>query len=444
MKVLVLGDDGRAHTLVWKLFDSPLVDELVCVPGNGGSGQLAPSTEISEDVAGVARWAFDEGVDLIVPASSQALQQGLVDEVVSFHIGVCGPSQRSAVLERSRCQAKEFMLRHSLPTPPGRAFTDLGTAEKFLASHPLPVMIKADHPDGGEGVYRDRYAALAGLRDLFAARPMEVQRGGVVIESYLEGPRVVLSAFTDGRTALPMPPVRLYDRLSAAGGPQAHGLGAHTAASRYAQMLTDYMHQRLLQPIVAGLARDGLPYWGILGIDCIITGDGPRLTAIRCSFREGEAQVVLPRLEDDLVPLIQAMIARRLHELPPPRWRPVASQGLGRYVRGYPHHFPTGGPIQGFERLDDGVLTFQSATESSGGLRYLPRSLSGGLPRGPALPGAGLSAAGLPRVSGGLVLTLVTQAATLAGARGLALLNAERIMFDGRSYREDVGAKEFA
>lgn len=440
MRVLVLGHDGRAHTLIWKLFNSPLITELLCAPGNGGSGQLAPSAEIGVDAEAIARWAFDEGIDLIIPADSSALHQGLVDEVVSLHIGVCGPSQRSALLERSRCHTKAFLLRHGLPSAPGRPFDDLATAEKFLASHPLPVIIKADHPDGGEAVYHERYAALAGLRDLFAARPMDAQRGGVVIESFLEGPRVVFSAFTDGTTALPLPPVRLYDHITAGGGPQARGIGAHTANTRYAQMLGDYLHQKLIAPIVAGLAHDGMPYWGLLGIDTIITRDGPRLTAIRTSFREGEAQVVLPRLEDDLLLIAQAMIARRLHEIPPLRLTPTASVGIGLYARGYPHHYPTGGPIQGVELLDEGVLLFHSATDSTGGLRHIPRSLSGGM----SLGRGGTLGSALPRVSGGLVATIVCQGATLAGARGRALVNAERITFDGRSYREDIGAKEFA
>ncbi len=163
MKVLVLGGDGRAHTLIWKLFNSSQVSDLICAPGNGGTGQLAPSADLDAiDIAAVARWAFDEGVDVIVPIDNHSLQAGLVDEVISFHIGVCGPPQRAAALAGSRCRAKAFMLRHNLPTAPGRAFDNRTTAEKYLATQPLPVIIKADHPSGGEAVYHDRYAALEG------------------------------------------------------------------------------------------------------------------------------------------------------------------------------------------------------------------------------------------------------------------------------------------
>jgi phosphoribosylamine--glycine ligase len=452
MKILLLGDDGRAHALAWKLFNSPLVDELICAPGNGGTAPLVPAAALElADVPAIARWAFDEGVDMIVPAASRALHAGLVDEVVALHIGVCGPSQRSAALERSRCQAKEFMLRANLPTAPGRAFTDLATAEKYLATQPLPVMIKADHPEAGEASFDDRYAALEGLRELFNARTLEGGNAGVVIERYLSGARVVFSAFTDGRTAVPLLPVRLYDRVEQGdSGAHARGVGAHTSNSTFARRLAEHLHQKFILPIVAGLAREGLPYWGILGIDCIITERGPWLVGLRSSMREGEAQVVLPRLEDDLLPWIQAMIAQRLHELPAPAWSPVASVGIGLMARGYPHHFPTGGVIRGVEDLDEGVLAFHSATENPAGLRYVSRvsaapSLGRSSARVPSVPIFGTSSAGVgaTHTTGGLVMTVVAQSATLAGSRGRALISAERVMFEGRTFRSDIAAKEF-
>lgn len=443
MKVLVLGDDGRAHALVWKLFNSPLVTELICANGNGGTGQLVPSASLdSTDAESVARWAFDETIDIIVPADSRLLEAGLVDEVIAFQIGVCGPSQRSTVLERSRCAGKEFMLKHGLPTAPGRAFTNLGTAEKYLATLPMPVMIKADHRAVGESAYDDRYTALEGLRELFTARPPNGSNDGVVIEGYLEGARVVMSAFTDGRSAVPLLPTRLYDQIEEGdSGPRARGMGAHTGTSYFARRLTDYLHEKMIVPSVAGLAQDGLPYWGILGIDCIITKDGPRLTALRCGMHEGEAQVVLPRLEDDLLPWLQAMIVGRLHEQPAPRWAATPSVGIGLVARGYPHHFSISCPIQGITDLDEGVLAFHSATENPAGLRYTPqRSRSPGLL---GLLGMSTPSGTTLRTTGGHVLTIVALGATVAGARARALVNAERVAFEGRTFRGDIGAKEF-
>src|SRR5262249_54826236 len=159
-------------------FNSPRIDELICAPGNGGSGPLVPSIDLDPaDAATAAHWAFDEGIDLVVPADSRPLRAGLVDEVTALHGGVCGPPQRSTAFEHSRCLAKEFMLRYNLPTAPGRAFTSLATAEKFLATQPLPLMIKADHPGAGEAIYHDRYTALEGLRELFAQPTLERANG---------------------------------------------------------------------------------------------------------------------------------------------------------------------------------------------------------------------------------------------------------------------------
>lgn len=442
MKVLVLGSDGRAHALVWKLFADSSAEVLVA-PGNGGAVQLAPQVDLdTTDMVEVARWAFGEKVDLIVPAGSEPLWAGLVDEVVSMHIGVSGASQRSTRLEWSRCYAKELLLRAKVPTARGRTFDSLSTAEKYLAAHPLPVVLKADHPAGGGGVYHDRYAALEALRLIFAEQPVDGGGQGVVIEEFLPGMRICFSAFTDGTTAIPLLPVRIYDRLSdAPDAPPAPNVGAITGNSSYAQRLGAYLHSHLMQPIVAAISREGLPYWGILGIDCIVTEQGPRITALRCSLRDMEAQVVLPRLLDDLLPLFQAAIARRLDQIPPLRWRDEASVGIAVVAQGYPHHYPLGALIEGLNDIDEGVLVFHDQTHNPGGLRYAPVTQGGGLF---GLGRAGMlgGAAGIS-VSGGHVLTVVALGATLNGARGRALLNAERISFSGRTFREDIGLHEF-
>ncbi|MCU0491425.1 MAG: phosphoribosylamine--glycine ligase, partial [Chloroflexaceae bacterium] len=364
---------------------------------------------------------------------------GLVDEVVSMHVGVCGPSQRSTRLEQSRCFAKEFLLRHGLPTAPGRTFTDLATAEKYLAAQPLPVVIKADQLEGGDGIFDDRYAALEALRQFF------IGSEGVVIEAFLPGVRVAFSALTDGTTSLPLLPLRLYDRLDASeGSVRAPGMGAHTSVSTYATKLTEYMQTRLMQPLVAALAQDGLPYWGFLGMDCIITERGPFITALRCSLHDMEAQVVLPRLRDDLVPLVQAAIARRLDRVQPIDWLNEATVGLTLVAQGYPHHAAYGGPITGLGDLDEGVLVFHHQTTNPAGLRYTPA-----VKRGPGLlqtlvmgSGVGHGTGGIS-TTGGHVLTVVARGASLAETRSRALANANRIHFNGRTFREDVGVKEF-
>jgi phosphoribosylamine---glycine ligase len=447
MNVLVLGNDGRAHAIAWKLLNSSRVQSVVCAPGNGGTAPLALHVDLDlESPIGVARWCFDEQFDIVIPAGTTALRAGLADEALSLQIGICGPAQRTVELERSRCRIKEFLLRYQIPTAPGRAFSDLATAEKFLAAQPLPVIIKADSPSGGEQIYQDRYAALAGLRSLFAAPSLEAGQG-VVIEAFLPGARVVLSAFCDGKTAVPLLPTRLYDRVGdGETGALAPGVGAHTGASNFARQLSDYMHRRLLARVVEGLAAEGLPCWGIIGVDCIVTADGPRVTGLHFAFREGEAEVVLPRLQDDLAPWLQAMLAQRLHELPPPQWSPTPSVGMGIFAAGYPISFPYGGAIRGLDELDEGVLAFHHATANPAVMMmYTPKRSQADLNQtiGRLFGMGGLGVGSGLHSTGGLVMTVVAQGATLAGARGRALINAERIQFEGRSFRSDVAVKEF-
>lgn len=433
MKILVLGNDGRAHTLVWKLFASPTADVLVA-PGNGGACQIAPQVDLDPlQPAHVAQWAFNEQIDIIVPAGSEPLWAGLVDEVVSMHIGVCGASQRSTRIEWSRCYAKELLLRYQLPTPNGRCFASLPMAEKYLAAQQLPVVLRGDHPATGEGVYFDRYTALEALRSFFVTRPVEGSSHGVVIEEYVAGPLVSFSAITDGSHLVSLLPARIYDGMGPQpDSPPAPGMGAITGNSTYAQRLTSYLERHIMQPLIAAIAREQLPYWGIIGVDCIIGDHGPRIVGLRCSLRDMEAQAVLPRLIDDLVPYYEAAIARSLQRLPPLRWRDEASVALALVTQGYPHHYPINAAVEGIGDVDEGVLVFHDQTESPFILRYDPS-------RREHLLGSQI---GSLYLTGGHVVTVVALGATLAGARGRALINAERIRFPGRMYRDDVGAGE--
>jgi phosphoribosylamine--glycine ligase len=189
------------------------------------------------------------------------------------------------------------------------------------------------------------------------------------------------------------------------------------------------------------MQRENLPYWGVLGIDCVVTDQGPLITGLRCNMRDMEAQVVLPRLEEDLLALIRATISRRLDQLPPMRWRDEASVGIALVSHGYPNHFPVGSPII-FSDIEPGVLAFHDQTANPLGMQYRPAGHRGP----PALSKLimGMEQPGSQIVTtGGHVLTVVALGATLQGARGRALINAERISFSGRSYRDDIGQREF-
>ncbi len=449
MKLLLLGDDARAHTLVARLIESARAPEVVCAPGNGGTAPLAATLALDvTDPVLIARVCFEEFFDLVIPADSRPLRHGLADEALGLQVGVCGAAQRTTTIEYSRCALRAFVERHEIAAPAGRAFADLDTAERYLAGQRLPVVIKPDSPDSGEERFDDRYSAIEALRNIFAAQKLD-GGAGVVIEEPIDGPVVALTAFADGIITVPMLATRRYDRVADGDtGAYAVGVGAHTGSSALARELTRYLHTQFIQPIAAALAADDLPCWGMLGVDCVITATGPRLTAIRFSLSPAEAETVLIRLEDDLLLWLEATHSRRLSLLPPPRWSETPSVTIGLMARGYPGFFPYGGPVSGLTELDEGVRVTHNATiHPAATFSYTTRA-----PQGSALAamigglmgmGTGGGANGPLRTTGGLPLRLTVQAGTLAGARGRALLNAERIQFEGRTFRSDIGMKEF-
>ncbi|HEY1013859.1 MAG TPA: phosphoribosylglycinamide synthetase C domain-containing protein [Herpetosiphonaceae bacterium] len=459
MKALILGANGPAHALVWKLFNSDRLDHIVSSPGNGGAGILAPIVAAKETVAATVQWAYEESFRLIVPATPEPLQEGLVEEATSMRIAAWGPPKQSALLTKSRLWAKEFLNRYQLPTAPGKAFGDFATAERYLASQSLPVLLWGDYPSEFDGAYMDRAAVMKALAGIFALPPRPDHFRGVVIEAPVVGPSVSCSCITDGATALPLLPVRIYERLEDGDrGWAAPGMGGHTSPSPLLAKIGDYIQRQILQPLLAALQRENLPWWGVLGVDCVIASDGPKVTQIRCTLGDPEAQVLLPRLEDDLFSLIVATNNRNLQSLPPLRWKPGASVGVGLVAQGYPHNFPTGLALNGVSDLEAGVLAFQSETTNPFSMNYVPDShelLGGGYGGGyggSLITGFAdsLSSAMLVRESGPTRLTthggkpvlVVAQGQTLAEARQRAYANLERLTLRPSFHRTDIGAQD--
>ncbi|GIV95403.1 MAG: phosphoribosylamine--glycine ligase [Herpetosiphonaceae bacterium] len=457
MKILVLGDRGKAHAIVWKLFNSSHPIEMVCAPGNGGTAQLVPSAVPPiRSTAEICHWALAEGFSLIIPAEPIYLQVGLADEAAAFRLPVFGAPQRAAQLEQSRLWAKDFLLRHGIPTPDGRPFSDLRTAEKYLAGHQPPVVLRGDLPLEPEGIYGDRYSAMRALEQMFAAPLPPGHLRGAIVEAYTPGPRVAFSAISDGEHVLPLLPVRLYDRLGAGEqGRHAPAMGAHISNSQLVPALARQLFQRLIQPLVEAMHREGVRIRGLLGIDCILAADGPLVTDIRCSWSALEAQVLLPRLAGDLLPIIEAALSGRLAALPPLRWNPQASVALGLVMEGYPDQGGDGIVVSGLADIDPGTLVFHSQTTTPYGLRYIPSATTANKPdiietiassltealggRSPAAPGDILSSIS---TTGREVLAIVALGATLPEARARAYANASRIHFQGRTFRPDIAERE--
>lgn len=442
MKILVLGNDSRAHAFIWKLFKTPSDVAILCAPGNGGTTALVPPIALdSANVAAVARWSFEANVDIILPTTSGPLCAGLADELADLNVEVLGPPKRTVMLGQSYCRVKEFLIRNDLPTAKGRVLSTLTMAERYLAAQSLPVLIKTDLPEKKEVICPDRYSALTLLREFFNA-PLPIE---VVIEQYTPGVQVSLAALTDGRTVLPLLATRFYEHLNEGDqGPLVPGMGAQTGIKTYAQKLTVYLHQKLIIPTLQAFQVERLPYLGFLGLDCNITAQGPQIMGLRSHLRNLEAEVVLPRLETDLFTLLQATVSRQLDQVGPLQWLDKATIGLALVMQGYPYHFPLGQAIGGLDKVEEGLLVFHNETHNPLGMRYNPVTRRGTSPLFSGLFGGGSAESTAVTNTGGYVLTLVALGETLQEAREKALSNAERITFPGRTYRKDIGLHEFS
>ncbi len=453
MKVLVLGESGATHALVWKLFNSNHVDKLVSMPGNGGAGVLAPIAPALDSIDAQVRWAYEQSVKLIVPSSGMPLAQGLTDDATPLKVAVWGPPRQSAFFAISRLWTKEFLNRHSLPTSAGRAFIDFQTAERYLAAQTLPVNLWNDYPSEYDGAYSDRSAAMTALKEIFALPPRDGNLRGVVIEAPQVGPTISLSCLTDGTVLRPLLPVRIYDRLEDGdGGWAAPGMGAYTSDGGMLARVGDYIYKQALEPLFAAIKQEQLPWWGILGVDCTITAQGPRITNIRSTLGDPETQVLMPRLENDLMQLIAACHNGNLDQLPPLRWKQRASVGVTLVAQGYPHSHRTGLDISGLGELESGVLGFQHKTENPVSMDYVPddpnaeftmtssvnATLGDIFSSQPDLHG------GPARIisHGGRIVTIVALGDSLDAARTRAYANLQRISVPQSYHRTDIASRE--
>lgn len=452
MKILVLGASGAAHALVWKLFNSGRIESIAAMPGNGGTGLLAPNVPARESIKATVEWANQENFRIIIPADGSFLNAGLVEEAAQWKIAVWGAPKRSVLLEQSVLWAKEFLNRYKIPTATGRAFGDLVTAERYLASQTLPVMLSGDEPSEFDGGYSDRAEAMTALEGIFSLPLPEGRFRGVVIETPALGPTVAYSCLTDGQTLLPLQAVRTYDRLeNGDAGWAAVGMGAHSGASPLLDKIGEFIHVQIMQPLLAALQREKLAWWGVLGVDCAITAEGPKVLRIRSTLSDSEAHVLLPRLTDDLLGLIAACNNRSLHTLPSLRWQQQSAVGVTIVASGYPHSFPTGIGVRGMGDLDAGMLAFHNETINPNSMEYVSsefqmpekRRFMSGL--GTAFSEAMLVRPTGPNIltsQGGRILTLVGQANSREQAREQAYANVAKLTIPSSYYRTDIGASE--
>ena len=371
MKILVIGQGGREHTLVWKLAQSQLVKKIYCMPGNAGIAQIAESIPMPNRFADLADWAESENIDLTVVGPEVPLAEGIVDVFSERGLKAFGPDKRAAHLEASKDFAKQLMVKNDIPTAAHRTFTDIEEAMAYIEDHNAPVFVKADGLAAGKGVIPGRTfkQAVQAVTTILVDRAFGEAGDSVVIEEELIGEEASFTVLTDGTYCLPF--VSSQDhKMSHDGdtGKNTGGMGAYSPAPVITPELHDYVMKRIVYPTVNGMADIGRPFKGVLYVGLMITDDGPKVVEFNCRFGDPEAQVLLPRLKTDLVPMLMACIDGTLAQHTDVQWYDEAAACVIMASGGYPDPYQTGKVITGLEDAAaiEGVNVFHAGTKQDG------------------------------------------------------------------------------
>ncbi len=420
VKILVIGGGGREHALVWRLRQSTSVEKIWCAPGNGGIAADAECVPVNpNDVDGLVALARQLGPDLTVVGPEDPLTAGIRDKFELHGMRLVGPSQADARLEASKSFSKKFMERYGIPTATlYGVFDSSREAIAALDAVDWPVVVKADGLCGGKGVLvaETREEAQHFIHRLMDLHELGAGGSRVLLEKALRGQELSFIVLTDGRAFLKMALTRDHKRVSDHDqGPNTGGMGAYTADEMIPTELESLIVDRIVEPTIAGLSREGLPYTGFLYFGLMLTADGPMVLEYNCRLGDPETQPIVMRMDFDLAAALEAAAERKLAVFKP-SWKPGASVCVVMTSKGYPGLSETGMRIEG---LQD-VKAMQDVAVFHAGTRNEHDAVV---------------------TSSGRVLGVTSMAASLEQAIRTAYQAVEKIHFAGAHYRTDIGAK---
>jgi len=413
ISVLVVGSGAREHALAWKIAQSPRVERLYVAPGNPGTAQLATNIALAAtDIPGLCRFCAERRISLVVIGPEAPLALGLADALRRQGRRVVGPDAAAARIESSKSFAKDLMSRAGVPTAQYAVFDELAAALDYVDTAVYPLVVKADGLAAGKGVAicHAPTEARDALQMMMVDGIFGESGSRVVIEEMLCGSEVSLMALVDGEQAVPLPLAQDHKRLGDGDtGPNTGGMGAYAPVSFVGDAERDALVRLTIQPVVRALAQSGTPYRGVLFAGLMLTSAGPRVLEYNCRLGDPETQVILPLIDGDLVPWLEAVADGALTgEIPV---RPASTVGVVLAAPGYPEQSKVGAPITGLDALTDDILIFHAGTS--------------------------LDAAGRVVTAGGRVITVVGIAPSLAEAAERAY--AIPVTFDGVQRRGDIG-----
>ena len=421
MKILVVGSGGREHAIVWKLKQSPLVEQVWCAPGNAGTALDAENVPIpADDVPRLLRFARERSIDLTVVGPEAPLVAGLADEFRRNGFAVFGPSAAAARLEGSKVFTKKLLRRASIPTADFAVFTRYADAERYIEEGPeQPLVVKADGLAAGKGVYvcATRAEAKAAARSMLVDRIFAAAGNQVVIEECLVGHEASILAIIDGDTIVPLDSAQDHKRAHDGDrGPNTGGMGAYSPAPVVTPEIMDEIVRRILVPTVHTMKVEGHPFNGVLYAGLMLTPAGPKVLEFNVRLGDPETQPVLMRLKSDLAHVLHLAAHGRLHELESLEWDPRPAVCVVMASAGYPGDYRTGHPISGLE-------------------------IAGHVPDAKVFH-AGTAVRDSDIVNtGGRVLGVTACGETIAAARARAYEAVDHITWNGAWSRRDIAAK---
>ncbi|GAE29492.1 phosphoribosylamine--glycine ligase [Alkalihalobacillus hemicellulosilyticus] len=413
MNVLIIGSGGREHALAWKAAQSEQVKEVFVAPGNDGMIDVATPVAIAEgDHEGLVAFAKEKEVALTIVGPEVPLLAGVVDRFEEAGLRVFGPKKNAALLEGSKSFAKSLMKKYSIPTGGYEVFTNYEQAVAYVKEQGAPIVIKADGLAAGKGVTvaMTEEEAIQALDSMLNDGAFGEASAQVVIEEYLEGEELSLMAFVHHNTVIPMVGAQDHKRaFDGDKGPNTGGMGSYSPVPQFTQEDVQEAVDKVLQPAADALISEGTPFTGFLYAGLMMTAAGPKVIEFNVRFGDPETQVILPRLDSDLVQVCIDLLDGKKPEL---NWSDDAVIGVVFATEGYPGSYPKGTVIEGIDKLDSDILVFHAGTKKEEGQW---------------------------KTNGGRVFLIASRQPHLQDAQKRVYEQAELLGKEGLFYRTDIG-----
>lgn len=416
MKVLIIGSGGREHAIAWKVSKSDYVSKIYCAPGNAGIGNIAECVPIgANDLIQLADFAEKEQIDLTIVGMDEPLVNGIVDVFEERGLFIFGPREEAALLEGSKSFSKELMKRYNIPSAKYEKFTNPHKAQKYIDSCEFPIVIKADGLCFGKGVLicENKEQALDAIKAIMLDKEFGSSGDTIIVEEFLKGREVSVLGFCDGRTVKTMTSAQDYKRINDGDtGLNTGGMGTFSPSPFYTKEIDDYCKKHIYQATVDAMRQEGRDFVGILYFGLMLTKEGPKVLEYNVRFGDPEAQVVLPRMKNDIIDIIQACLSESLEEVKL-EFEDNAAVCVVLASGGYPKEFEVGKEILGLEKItnEKDNFVFHAGTKESQGKTV---------------------------TNGGRVLGVTALGKDLTQAHYNAYAAAESIDFEGKYMRTDI------